>query len=180
MIKSPLIRKINPYGEIVLKEEDVIESMLCGFDVSDVCLEDEPALDKYERSIKEIDVDQYPILREYKPKEIEADKYLYKKSLNWNIPSEYVYLDIEKFLYDKCNTTDQRQRVSEELNEFNRRNEIDILRVMKYIVDRFREENVVWGVGRGSSVSCYCLYLIGINKIDPLKYGISYKDYFKE
>jgi len=55
----------------------------------------------------------------------------------------------------------------------------DILPVMLYIVDTLRSQNILWGVGRGSSVSCYCLYLIGIHKIDSLKYDLPINEFFK-
>jgi len=34
-------------------------------------------------------------------------------------------------------------------------------------------------VGRGSSVSSYILYLIGIHRVDSLRYGFSISDYLK-
>jgi DNA polymerase III alpha subunit len=42
-----------------------------------------------------------------------------------------------------------------------------------------RSSNIVWGVGRGSSVASYALYLIGIHKIDPIKYNLSINEFFK-
>jgi DNA polymerase III alpha subunit len=56
---------------------------------------------------------------------------------------------------------------------------IDVLKAMKYMVDVLKSNNVVWGVGRGSSVSSYCLYLIGIHKIDSVKYDLPITDFFK-
>ena len=38
---------------------------------------------------------------------------------------------------------------------------------MKYLVDTMRNNNIVWGVGRGSSVGSFVLYKIGINRINP-------------
>jgi DNA polymerase III alpha subunit len=51
---------------------------------------------------------------------------------------------------------------------------------MKYIVDTLRANNVVWGVGRGSSVASYVLHIIGVHKIDPIKYNIPIEEFFKE
>ncbi len=96
------------------------------------------------------------------------------------MPPEYQYLDVVEYLIGRCTNDIERKRVADELEEFHKRNEINVLKVMIYIVDQFRKNNVVWGVGRGSSVSCFCLYLIGINKINPLKYDISYTEFFKE
>ena len=55
----------------------------------------------------------------------------------------------------------------------------DVLYVMKYIVDTLRENKVLWGVGRGSSVSSYVLFLIGIHKIDSVKYNLPIEEFFK-
>ena len=37
----------------------------------------------------------------------------------------------------------------------------------------------IWGVGRGSSVSSYVLFLIGINRIDPLKFDLDVSEFLK-
>jgi DNA polymerase III alpha subunit len=50
---------------------------------------------------------------------------------------------------------------------------------MIYLVDVMRENSVVWGVGRGSSVASYVLYLIGVHKIDSVKYNLDFKEFFK-
>jgi DNA polymerase III alpha subunit len=42
-----------------------------------------------------------------------------------------------------------------------------------------RDNNIVWGVGRGSSVASYVLYLLGIHKIDSIKYNLSPDEFFK-
>ena len=41
------------------------------------------------------------------------------------------------------------------------------------------EKNSSWGVGRGSSVSSYCLYLIGIHMVDSIKYNLDIQEFFK-
>ncbi|NDG32954.1 hypothetical protein EB118_23165, partial [bacterium] len=43
-----------------------------------------------------------------------------------------------------------------------------------------RKNNIVWGVGRGSCVSSYILYLLNIHKIDSLKYNLDINEFFKE
>jgi DNA polymerase III alpha subunit len=57
---------------------------------------------------------------------------------------------------------------------------LDILNVMHYIVEVLRKNNIVWGVGRGSSVACYALYLLGVHKIDSIKYNLPIEEFFKE
>jgi len=42
-----------------------------------------------------------------------------------------------------------------------------------------RQNNIVWGVGRGSSVASYCLYLLGVHKINSLKFDLDIKEFLK-
>ena len=98
---------------------------------------------------------------------------------NWFIPEEYKYMDILGYLSERCDTDEEKERVWEEFKEFEQRDLIMIIKVAKYLVDTMKEHNIVWGVGRGSSVASFCLYLIGINKINPLKYGLDFKEFIK-
>lgn len=97
---------------------------------------------------------------------------------NWCMPEEYQNMDIESFLVYKC-PKENYQRLIEELQEFRQRNMIQLLRWLKYFVDTARQNNVVWGVGRGSSVSSYVLYLIGVHKIDSIKYKLNWKEFLR-
>jgi DNA polymerase III alpha subunit len=74
---------------------------------------------------------------------------------------------------------DRRQRQMCIRDRYKKHNMVDVLKAMKYIVDTLRANNLVWGVGRGSSVSSYCLYLIGIHKIDSIKYNLPISEFFK-
>lgn len=97
---------------------------------------------------------------------------------DWFIPNEYKDMDIEAFLVNQC-PKENYERLIFEISLYKKYNMLDILKVMKYLVDTFRKNNIVWGVGRGSSVSSYCLYLIGIHKIDSIKYNLPISDFFK-
>jgi DNA polymerase III alpha subunit len=97
---------------------------------------------------------------------------------NWFIPEEYKQLDIEEFLVTQC-PEQNYPRLVEELALFKQNNMIPVLKTMKYVVDTLRKNNIVWGVGRGSSVSSYVLFLIGIHKIDSVKYALPIDEFFK-
>ena len=97
---------------------------------------------------------------------------------NWFIPDEYKLLDIEKYLVEQCPEKNYI-RLAEELALFEQNNMIPVLKTMKYVVDTLRKNNIVWGVGRGSSVSSYVLFLIGIHKIDSVKYALPIDEFFK-
>jgi len=98
---------------------------------------------------------------------------------NWFMPSSYKDMDIKKFVLDLCKTQQELDRVQIELVEYEKRNLIVLLKQMKYIVDTLRKNNIVWGVGRGSSVASYVLHLLGVHKIDSIKYDIPLNEFFK-
>ena len=97
---------------------------------------------------------------------------------DWFMPEEYRNMDIEKFLVNAC-PKQNYPRLIEELQEFQSRNMIDILRVLKYVVDTLHDKNVLWGVGRGSSVASYALFLIGVHKIDSVKYDLDWREFLR-
>lgn len=104
------------------------------------------------------------------PEKIDSEK--------WFIPQAYSNMDIEKFLIDLC-PKENYDRLILEIELYKKHNMIPVLKCMKYIVDTLRNNNIVWGVGRGSSVSSYALYLIGVHKIDSVKYNLPIDEFFK-
>lgn len=98
---------------------------------------------------------------------------------DWMMPEEYKSFDIAKWVLDKCENQDQLQRVGAELLEFQRRNMMPLLQWLKYFVDYCRANDIVWGVGRGSSVASYVLFLIGVHKIDSMKYNLDWQDFLR-
>jgi DNA polymerase III alpha subunit len=97
----------------------------------------------------------------------------------WYMPDEYKQLDIEEYLWQKCKNLFEQERVLLELEEYKKRNMLDLLKWLKYLVDTMRSNNIVWGVGRGSSVSSYVLYLLGVHKIDSLQYNLDFKEFMR-
>lgn len=99
---------------------------------------------------------------------------------DWFIPKEYKNFDIENWVLEQCLDVGSYKRAQEELSLFAKYQMIPMLRTMKYIVDTLRSNNIIWGVGRGSSVASYVLHIIGVHKIDPIKYSIPIEEFFKE
>jgi DNA polymerase III alpha subunit len=98
----------------------------------------------------------------------------------WRLPDHYLTLDAEAYVRALTpDTPDSKQRVELELDEYRARNLLPVLRALIYIVDVLKKNKIVWGVGRGSSVASYVLFLIGVHRIDSLKYNISINEFFK-
>lgn len=170
MIKSELVERIKD-GFIQVDTDDIIDSMLHGNSIDNVFLTDTKEKEKYYEVSKHFNV-KYMNL-DNKPKDLS------QMSEKWFIPTQYLNIDVVEYLVSKCKTNVEFQRVSDELVEFNKRDQLIILNLMIYIVDVMRENNIVWGIGRGSSVASFCLYLIGINKVNPLEYDIDYREFLK-
>lgn len=97
----------------------------------------------------------------------------------WFMPDEYKQLDIAEYVLSLCKTQEQLQRVGEELLLYQEHDLFDLLRYLKYLVDTMRDNNVIWGVGRGSSVASYVLYLLGVHRIDSMFYDLDPHEFLR-
>ena len=95
------------------------------------------------------------------------------------MPEKYQDFEIVGYLLDKTTNEVEYQRVVTELELFIQHNMIDLLKYLKYLIDTLRENNVLWGVGRGSSVASYVLYLMGVHKVDSIKYNLDINEFLK-
>ena len=110
---------------------------------------------------------------------------------SWNLPEEYIKIDIENYLVDRLGQTcldehlsdeeigERVQRLKKELQLFDQLQLFDVLKVLIFVINTLTKQNVVWGVGRGSSVSSYILYLIGVHDIDSVKYDLDISDFLR-
>lgn len=178
---------LNSQNEIIVDENDIVEMILQGIEPDMVTMLETQSLDRYNHLCslflidKQIDVEIA---------DNNLDKYNKELANNWYMPEKYKTLDIEKWLYKK--TCEKKQmtgdwvynspdwiRVEQELEEFEKRGMFPLLNFLCYMVDTMRENKIVWGVGRGSSVASYVLYLLGVHKIDSMKYNLDYKEFFR-
>jgi DNA polymerase III alpha subunit len=95
------------------------------------------------------------------------------------MPDEYKNMNVIEYIIKRTNTPQEYKRVDEELQEFKKRDMLDLLKYMIYLVDFMRENNIVWGVGRGSSVASYVLYLIGVHRIDSIQYDLDWREFLR-
>jgi len=132
-------------------------------------------INKYFKAQELLDL---PKLVPYQPLLDSVEEFDQKNQTNWHMPEEYTKMDIEEFLVNQC-PADNYQRLIDELQEYRSRNMLDLLRWLKYLVDTCRQHNIVWGVGRGSSVASYTLFLLGVHKIDSVKYNLDWHDFLR-
>ena len=133
-------------------------------------------IEKFNAAMRE----QYlPELTKYIPLDVDQKDFDGALQSEWFMPDEYKTFDILQYLVDKCESADEYVRVVDEWEEFHKRDMIDLLRYMVYLVDFMRENNIVWGVGRGSSVASYVLYLIGVHRINSIQYDLDWREFLR-
>ena len=133
---------------------------------------------KYNQSVQQFYAD-FPKLKHIREITYTVEKFDELQQSNWYMPQEYKDMDIAQWILDQCKTDEELQRVGEELLLYIERDLIELLKYLKYFVDTMRANKVVWGLGRGSSVSSYVLYLIGVHKINSLYYDLDIKEFLK-
>jgi DNA polymerase III alpha subunit len=101
--------------------------------------------------------------------------------IEWNIPQEYLERDIEQELMEIALQVSPEavERVKLEFALYRERKMIPLLQTLLYVRDRMIEKNVIWGVGRGSSVASYVLFMMDIHEVDSLKYGLSIEEFLR-
>ena len=170
--------KIDEYGAVFLTADELFNSIYSGKikDFQNLYIDD-AAASQFNNS-KNINRDAISSIDVYQKPTQSANDVDQLNQQDWFMPYNYCP-DLIQQLYAMCVTNEQKDRVSEELELFIQHNMLDLLYYLKYLVDTMREHKIVWGVGRGSSVASYCLYLIGIHKIDSLKYNLDIKEFLK-
>jgi len=168
--------KMTNLNEVVVDENDLVEGMLKGKRARYIVTRDTDKVDSYNHFCTLFKFDDHI---DYETPADSNDKYSYKNANNWWMPQEYKTLDIEQYLLNLITTQEQRERVYEELEEFKKRNMLPMLKFLIYMITELKNNNIMWGVGRGSSVSSYILYLIGVHKIDSIKYNLDYKEFLR-
>ena len=98
---------------------------------------------------------------------------------DWFMPEEYRDFDVEEWCLQKCTTSEQKQRVLDEIDAYNERGMIPLLQWTKHFVDTCHENGIVWGVGRGSSVASFVLFLLGVHQIDSVKYNLDWQEFLR-
>jgi len=136
--------------------------------------------DQYNTAVKNT-FSELPLVQEYHPypDDYSVDKFHETKQNLWTMPDEYKKLDIAQWLLDQCKSDVELQRVGQELLLYQERNLFPLLQQLKYLVDTWRTNNVVWGVGRGSSVASYALYLIGVHRINSIYYDLDIEEFLR-
>jgi len=72
------------------------------------------------------------------------------------------------------------ERFAVEIDYFTRNKHQHLIVKLHHLIQRFREDGVVWGVGRGSACASYIFYLMGVHDVDSISYDLDFKEFSKE
>lgn len=102
----------------------------------------------------------------------------------WFYPDEYNTIDLEEYFINilkekNINTIDKKNRVIEELKLYKEKGYEKLLRFCIYFMNEVNKNNWIIGIGRGSSVNSYILYILGLHQVDSIKYDLDIKDFLK-
>ncbi|HEY6436928.1 MAG TPA: hypothetical protein VIY47_10070 [Ignavibacteriaceae bacterium] len=170
--------KINSYGQALLSADNLVNLLLQGRNIShlNVIFDDEIELfQKYQSELLQETITFLDAPEE----KLSFDEFHRQCADEWIFPKIYQEIDVRVWLIDKCKTQEEIIRVNEEYLLYEERDLIMLLRLFIYLVEYMRKNKFIWGVGRGSSVSSYILYLIGVHRVNSIKYGLDIKDYLK-
>lgn len=112
--------------------------------------------------------------------------------MEWQLDPAYLEIDLDEYVgslfearLPSLNYTDEQveiaiNRIADELQEIRQRGMVEFTQTVIYILDTMKQNNLVWGVGRGSSCASYVLFLLGLHVVDCVKMDISMEEFFHE
>lgn len=166
--------RLDQYSNPIFNNNDLFEALYKGQTLSpNLIVEFNPEVEQLEKVCGLQFVD--PVASDTKCSVKDFDRAMQH---DWFMPENYKNMDIIEWVMIKCPKENQL-RAAEELEAFAERDMLNLLRWLKYFVDTCTKENILWGLGRGSSVASYVLFLIGVHNIDSVKYNLDWQEFLR-
>jgi hypothetical protein len=169
---------IDAYGRIVLDADEAFAHLYAGANPDDLLVHPDVA-----DALKALSVvwdRPEGVIPCPPPLDVPPEAFHARRAASWTIGEEYQDIDLREYLTALCTSPEAIARVHEEMDIYEARGLEPLLRAMIALVASLRERKIVWGVGRGSSVASFVLYLIGVHKINSLAYGLSVREFLKD
>jgi len=167
----------NKFGEMIFNESDVCDLVMQG------------QAESLHRMVvdKSVNLETAALVLENIPEfldynelsQLSVEEFDHLNQSNWHMPTKYKELDIAEYVLGLCTTEAELQRCGEELLLYQEKDLFNLLRYLKYLVDVMTENNLIWGVGRGSSVASYILYKLGVHRIDSMFYKLDIHEFLR-
>lgn len=169
----------NDYGQPVYNESDIVDLILQGIDVhniSNIIVDNSVDLGQLNHHNEFNGLSTWVTNLSNTQTQESWDRACQQ---NWHMPDEYKNLDIAEHVLSLCKSQPELQRVGDELLLYQEKNLFELLKFLKYLVDTMKANNIIWGVGRGSSVASYVLYLLEVHKINSMFYDLDVHEFLR-
>lgn len=172
--------KVDQYSQIIYDETDICDLIMQGRDpLSIKHLTVDPSVN-IEELVHHIENPRDLLTWTFPDaSDIAVPEFDHIRQGRWFMPREYRDIDIAQHVLQLCSTPEELQRAGEELLLYQQHDLFDLLRYLRYLVDVMRDNKVIWGVGRGSSVASFVLYLMGVHRINSLHYDLDPREFLR-
>ena len=167
----------DAFGHIIYDLDDVVDLLMQGVELTQlngILVDQSVNFDNIDQLL-----DQPPQFNQYTNTNLTVAEFDQQCQQNWRMPVEYQNMDIAAHVLSLCQSAAELQRSGHELMLYQERNLFDLLRYLTYLVDVMRDNQVIWGVGRGSSVASYVLYLLGVHRINSMFYDLDVGEFLR-
>ena len=167
----------NKFSEMIFNESDVCDLIMQGRPVSDLAgmiVDSTVDLAKFPDTLEFV-----PDLHQQRFHNCSVPEFHQQQQATWHMPDEYRQLDIAEHVLSLCENEAELQRCGNELLLYQERDLFNLLRYLKYLVDTMAKNQIIWGVGRGSSVASFILYKLGVHRIDSLHYNLDIHEFLR-
>lgn len=170
--------KIDKYGQYVFNNEEVFETIMSDKSGTHTpgpfLINDDINTNMANRLVG------YEAFVDYTNSAQTIEEFDASNQTEWFMPDEYKELDIAKHVLDLCNNNQaELQRCGEELLMYQERDLFNLLRYLKYLVDVMDFNDIIWGVGRGSSVASFVLYKLRVHKVNSMYYDLDITEFLR-
>tara|TARA_Y100000590_G_scaffold196631_1_gene223238 strand:- start:5326 stop:5829 length:504 start_codon:yes stop_codon:yes gene_type:complete len=166
--------KTDNLGRAILEDQEVLECLYNGKDIAELNLE-KRIRDQYNKTVSQLKTGKTLKILE----DMDIESFDANNQKDWYMPKKFNSIDIESYVLGLTKTSEEIDRVKEELLLYQKFGLFPVLKFLIYLIDLMRSNNIVWGVGRGSSVSSYILYLIGVHKVNSILYKLDINDFLR-
>ena len=176
-----MLMKTDSLGIPRFTNKDLVDMIYVGhMDKCHVVLcEASDDVDKFNEACEEQGLSK---LQKYIPLDVDQKTFDGVCQSEWFMPDEYKNINVYEYVLSRAKIPCEQHvqdRIWEEMEVYKDRDMHNLLRYMIYLVDFMRKNDIVWGVGRGSSVASYVLYLIGVHKIDSIQFGLDWREFLR-
>jgi DNA polymerase III alpha subunit len=167
--------KQNKFSELIFSESDVIDLVMQGHApdmFNGMIVDDSVNLTQWPDNLA-------PGFQQQRLHTCSVSEWHAQQQKHWHMPDQYKDMDIAKHVLALCDSETELQRCGAELMLYQERDLFDLLRYLTYLVDVMKQNNIIWGVGRGSSVASYVLYKLGVHRIDSIHYNLDVHEFLR-